>query len=484
MTLGAARRKRIDRIVAAAIAVVVIVVAVIVYLTSDIRATTLTVVDSKDAPEAPDGAPTSLSQAWTLPTDPTLGAVASPYGVVVTTDGSTVTGHDAVTGEARWSYSRPNEPQCAVGSGDLDAPGVRNRGKVRGVMVVSEKNGYCSQMMLLDPDTGERHYYRTSPNQPGGSLAFGGPYAAWLGPSLVELWRDDLVRTIQYGDLPSPPKPNAAHPGCEFTDIALADEQFATVEHCAETSPYAQVVINWATPDSAPDKPDGQDVFQHEPRATIDTGSAAARIVGITADRVAVLVSEPEPAVVVFDTSGAEQGRTPVGIPADAIEAADRLTSTGGTAPTPNVRSGSDRYSLIGDHLLAMTSDTEDVQVTPTPTTSSGAEFITPTPGQLAEESTLAGPPPLETVQVKGLTYRWTVDGALGLPAVTGDQLVMPVDGGLSVFQKTNANPGIVPLTVAVDRGAYTGRVDAAAVGEMIIETRGGTVVGLTGTSP
>ena len=41
------------------------------------------------------------------------------------------------------------------------------------------------------------------------------------------------MRTIQYGDLPNPPKPNAAHTGCTFTDIALADEQFATVEHCA-----------------------------------------------------------------------------------------------------------------------------------------------------------------------------------------------------------------------------------------------------------
>ena len=483
MTLSAARRKRIDRTVAAAIAVVVVVAAVIVYLTSDIRATTLTVGPSQDAPSTPDGAPTALSQAWTLRTDPTLGAVASPYGVVVTTDGSTVTGHDAVTGEVRWSYSRPNEPQCAVGSGDVDAPGVRNRGKVRGVMVVSEKNGYCSQVMLLDPDTGERHYYRTSPNQPGGSLAFGGPYAAWLGPSLVELWRDDLVRTIQYGDLPSPPKPNAAHTGCQFTDIALADEQFATVEHCAEISPYAQVVINWATPDSAPDKPDGQDVFQHEPRATIDTGSTAARIVGITADRVAVLVSEPEPAVVVYDSSGAETDRTPVDVPADVIAAADHLTPAGGTSPTPNVRDGSYRYSLIGDRLLAITSETEDVQVTPTPTTSAGPEFIPPTPGQLAEESTLAGPPPLETVQVKGLRYRWTLDGALGLPAVAGNQLLMPVQGGLSVFQKTNSNPGIVPLTIPVDRGDYTGRVDAAAVGQMIIETRGDTVVGLTGSS-
>jgi hypothetical protein len=59
----------------------------------------------------------------------------------------------------------------------------------------------------------------------------------------------------------------------------------------------------------------------------------------------------------------------------------------------------------------------------------------------------------------------------------------MPVSGGLSVFVAANGNPGIVPTTLPVDRGDYQGRVDAAAVGSMVIETRGGDVVGLAGSS-
>jgi len=486
VTLSAARRKRIDRIVAAAIAAAVIVVGVVVYLTSDIRATASALGSSVESPAAPVAVPTVLSEAWTLPTDPALGAVASPYGVVVTTDGTTVTGHDAVSGEVRWSYGRANEPLCAVGSGDTDAPGVTTRGKVRGLMAVSEKNGYCSQVMLLDPDTGDRHYYRTSPNQPGGSLAFGGPYSAWLGPSLLELWRDDLVRTIQYGDLPTPPKPNTAHSGCTFTDIALADEQFATVEHCPEQGANARVVINWATPDSAPDKPDGQDVFKHDARADVDTGAPAARIVGITADRVAVLVSAPEPAVVVYDPTGAEMSRTSVDIPAGSIVAADELNGAGGTVPTPAVRDGALRYSLIGDRLVAVTSQTVQVQAPPsTPTsTSSPADPTPPTVGVLAgETSTSALSAPPETVQVKDLSVRWTRDGALGLPAVIGEQLLMPVDGGLAVFVAENGNPGIVPAAIPVDRSGYDGRVDVGAVGSMIIETRGADVVGLAASA-
>jgi hypothetical protein len=485
VTLSAARRRRIDRIVAAAIAVAVVAVGVIVYLNSDIRATASVLCPASPSPDAPTAVPSSLNQAWTLPTDPTVGAVASPYGVVVTTDASTVTGHDAVTGAFRWSYGRTNETLCAVGSGDTDAPGVTSRGKVRGVMAVSAKNGYCSQVMLLDPDTGDRHYYRTSPNQPGGSLAFGGPYAAWLGPTLLELWRDDLVRTIQYGDLPAPPKPNAAHLGCTFTAIALADEQFATVEHCTD-SPNARVVINWATPDSAPDKPSDQDVFKHTPRADVDTGSPAARIVGITADRVAVLVSAPVPTVVVYDASGKVASRTEVDVPADAIVTADQLSPTGGTVPTPAVRDGAMRYSLIGDQLLGVSSSTIQVPAPPSTSTSSSSVFNAqpPTVGILAGEtdsSTAAAP--TQTVQERDLSVAWTKSGALGLPAVAGDELLMPVDAGLAVFAAANGNPAIGASTIPVDRGGYQGRVDASAVGTMIIETRSDLVVGLSATA-
>ncbi|HYN72776.1 MAG TPA: hypothetical protein VES60_09770 [Nakamurella sp.] len=492
VTMSPARRRRLDRLVAAVIAVVVVGVGVAIYLNSDVRATTSVLGPTTPAPDVPDTVPSTLTQRWSLATNPDLGSVVSPYGVVITADDHAVTGHDAVTGEVRWSYGRENLPLCAVGSGDVDAPGVTRRGMVRGVMVVSEKDGYCSQVMLLDPDTGARHYYRTSPNQVGGSLAFGGPYAAWMGPTLVELWRDDLVRTIQYGDEPNPPKPNAKHTGCTFTDIALAKDQFATVEHCPDQGGNARLVINWATPDSAPNKPDGQDVFQHDPRADIDTGSPAARIVGITADRVAVLVSSPEPAIVMYDTSGAEESRTLVEIPAEQIVAADQLAADGGTVPTPSVIDGDARYSLVGDHLIAVTSQqiTTDAPATSSTTALESREpptisvFATSTPTSESGSGSGSGSGseselPAQ-VRVDDLEFAWSKDGALGLPALIGDQLLMPVDGGLAVFVTTNGNPGIVPTTIPVDRDGYTGRVDATAVGSMIIETRGGQVVGLS----
>jgi hypothetical protein len=204
----------------------------------------------------------------------------------------------------------------------------------------------------------------------------------------------------------------------------------------------------------------------------------------VTADRVAVLVSAPEPAVVVYDSTGAETSRTPVDVPADAITAADQLSPAGGTVPTPAVRDGAMRYSLIGDQLLGVSSATVEVTA-PASTAASGASLPgvePPTVGVLAGETTASAASPVETVQVRDLSVAWTKTGALGLPAVIGDQLLMPVAGGLSVFAAANGNAGIVGSTVPVDRGGYQGRVDAAAVGAVIIETRGDLVAGLTAT--
>jgi len=139
-----------------------------------------------------------------------------------------------------------------------------------------------------------------------------------------------------------------------------------------------------------------------------------------------VLVSAPEPAVVVYDATGAETSTT--------------TTSSSG---------------LLGAE----------------PPTVSGLAGVT---------NTLGAAPPAETVQVRDLRLAWSKSGALGLPAVVGDQLMVPVQDGLAVFASDNGNAGIVPATVTVDRGGYQGRVDAAAVGAMIVETRGDQVVGLS----
>ena len=381
-----------------------------------------------------------------------------------------MTGRDAVTGAVRWSYGRSNLPICAFGSGDTDAAGAKLSGKVRGIVALYEKNGWCSQVQALDPVTGDRTYARTSANQTGGSLVFGGPYAGWMGSTLLELWRNDLVRTFQYGDQQNPTNPGTRHLGCTFTDLAISDDQLATVEHCAAEGPNARLVFNWADPNTH-DK--DQDQFKHTPRSEIDTGSPTALLVGITRDRAAVLVSAPEPAIVVYDADGTESARTKVDIPAAEITASSGVTRS---LTIDGARIGdadTTRYTVVGSHLIAMSSESVDVTVTvtPTPTTTSAADGTDESP--TGSSAATSSGPTTETQQRDSLKLDWTVGGALGLPAVIDGTAVLPVKAGLAVL----GSDGRTTRTVRVDRAGYSGPVDAAAVGAMVVETRGGAVV-------
>jgi hypothetical protein len=128
------------------------------------------------------------------------------------------------------------------------------------------------------------------------------------------------------------------------------------------------------------------------------------------------------------------------------------------------------RYSLIGSHLVAVQTATVEVSVTVTPTT-------TTTPAHPDPVSSTTPTPTVSQEDRQSLTLRFVTAGALGLPAIVDGTPLLPVQAGLAELDKT----GLALRTITVDRTGYTGRVDAAAVGSMIVETRGGTVVALQG---
>lgn len=455
-------------------AVAVTVVGVLVYRTSDLANTTLVTGVSAPVPSSVSAIPTTLAQKWTAPTDVAVGALASASGVVVTTDSHTVMGRDAVTGKQRWSYTRSNRTLCAVGSGDVGAADMTTSGSVAGITTVYDENGFCSQVATLDPVTGGRGKVRTSPNEENGSLVFGGPYAGWLGPDRLEVWRFDLVRTIQYGVQINPPKPNESRFGCTFTDLALAATHFATIEHCPAKGANARLVINFDDPGAVTGHPDGWDTFQHTVRADIDTGGIGARIIGITPDRVAVLVSGSKPAVKVFDAAGTQTSSTPVDVPSADIIGADSVAHP--ATVTPALQTANQRFSLVGSHLLAMSMPS--VNAVPPATAFTSATKTSS--ASITKVLNPSGPP--ATIAVSDLKVDWVAGNALGLPAIVDHDVLLPTAKGLSPFD-SSTGPGDLGVAgthpIPVDRGTYAGRVDASSVGRMIIEDRGSTVVGL-----
>jgi len=129
---------------------------------------------------------------------------------------------------------------------------------------------------------------------------------------------------------------------------------------------------------------------------------------------------------------------------------------------TPANSDNTVRRSLIGTHLISVSQSATDTAqpATSIPTTNTTtAASTTPT--------TSTGDRPQVSVQT--LTVDWVATNALGLPAMVSGSLLMPVPGGLSVFDASTgpaAGDSAAPArTIAMNRNDNTGRVDASAIG-------------------
>ena len=453
-----ARRRRRDLVIAGVIALVAAVVAGTIYLTSDIRAVTSTEAPKSALPKNAGSAPTSLEQRWTEPTDGTLGAAASARGVVVTTDEHGLIGRDPATGVQRWVYSRSNRDLCAVYSSDV-TPGTKSSAGpgVRGIIAIYRHGSQCQEVVNLDPQTGARKYQRTIPGALDGTLISGGPYAGWLGHDLFDVWRDELIRTRQYGKQPASNEANSARTGCTFLDAAITDEQFATVENCPQLSSTLRLVMNWPDPgDLSQDKANGGTVYTSKPRADIDTGATAARILGITPDRVAVLVNAPVSALVIYDVDGSEVSRTPMAAPAGAFEL---------TGPTPRTTLDDVQYALLGTTLMAVTTENRTVKVTATPTTTTSADLL-PTGSSSAA-------PTVTDEDRDTPVLAWQHPDVIGLPGAASGNVLIPTTTGIDVADRIE---GTIVRSLKVTRPNNPTRVDLRVIGTDLVELRGNQV--------
>ena len=181
------RRTRGDLLAAAAIAAVVAVVAALFWWNSSARAT----ISRPATTPAPNPAPArvvpeTLAQLWTAASPRTPSPVVIG-GTVVTGDGRTVQGRDAQTGQNRWTFARDTN-LCAV-SYIYDLA----------VAVYPDVRG-CGQVSGIDAATGRRGPTRTAYADKHVVVSSNGSAILSAGPTRLELWRSDLVRTIAFGE--------------------------------------------------------------------------------------------------------------------------------------------------------------------------------------------------------------------------------------------------------------------------------------------
>ncbi len=367
------------------------------------------------APLAATVVPTGFAFAWQAPSAATPGpVVAGP--AVVTADGSTVVGWDARIGAQTWSYTR-DLPLCTAAAGFPAADGGVGRVFALYRNVAGDRP-YCSELTSLRPDTGARAAQRNPDARPGTRVLADAGLIALTGTDHAEILRSpDLVRTLEFGDVPAPVQPNQQpRSGCTFGSFAFDAARLGVVERCPGEPTDRLTVLAAEGPDG-PGKPTEQ--------FSVPLPGPGARIVALSSRRTAVALSGP-PRLLIVDEAGAQTALVPLDLP-DSDLAAD---PPGGAVPT--AADVQRRYWWTGSRTIAL--DAAD------------------------------------------LTPIWTLRGTLGAGTRYAEALLVPVPDGLAEVDITS---GAVRRTIAVTREDRSAPVVVAAHGELLLEQRGPTLVAL-----
>lgn len=404
--LAPERRSRRDLVAAAVIVVVLLVLSVLLWARSDARSTISVPAAVPAAPLAvATTVPATLTQTWQAPSAATTAPIVLG-GVVVTADGSQVSGRDPASGRVLWSYAR-DRPLCAA-TGQWD----------RAVAVYRSSRG-CSDVTSLDAATGERGPQRDSEADNAVTLAGNGTYLASIGADRMEVWRSDLVRTLEFGRVDAPVNPDAQpRPGCAMRSVAFSPQRIAVVLSCPGEQGDRLSLLSPAPED--PTKPT-------EIASTL-LGVTGARAIAGSGERTAVYLPGPDPRIGLYDDSAALASSAPL---ADA--------------PAPNAAHG----------LVEATTSTASVLSWWTGTA-------------------------LVALRAGDLTTNWQLPAALGPGTEMAGQLLVPVAAGIAEVSSTTGAPA---RTIPVDRAGFTpagGQPIALAVaGPVVLEQRGPTVTAL-----
>jgi hypothetical protein len=408
------RRRRADLVAAVVIVVLVVAGATVLWRTSPIAGTTdSTAATPIAAPPAASGVPAAFTEAWLAPSAATASpVVAGP--AAVTADGGAVVGHDALTGAERWRYSR-DVPLCTAAAGFPSA----DDGAGRLLALYEGSTGWCSELTALRSATGARAAASNPDMRTGTRLLADGSFVAATGPDYLEVWRSDLVRTLEFGAVPTPVQV-AVQPrtGCLYGSAALMAGRLGVIERCpGETADRITVV-----------KPDGAEAEKPEVQLSVELPGTGATVVALSAERVAVAL--PDPArLMVLDKAGEQVAMIALDVPDEDVATETLGSSPGG--PAAVTTDGERVYWWTGAHTVALDADLGPV---------------------------------------------WTAPGTLGPAVAYGGGLLVPVAGGLA---ELDPRRGTVLRTVAVQRTDRDGPVRLAVIGEMLLEQRGPEVVAL-----
>lgn len=395
--------RRRDRVVAAVLAVLCVATGMVVWLFSDSRATTRHLA-SEPPPRltVPSAVPGALAERWSATSEATPVPVAEG-GFVITASDGTVAGRDPLTGEVRWSYGRDLE-LCTVSAAWSKA------------LAVYRKDVGCSEVTQLDPATGRRTAQRNGDAEAPTRLVVDDSHVTTTGTELLNTWRSDLVKTLEYGRVPAPVNPGRQpRPDCRYSTVAAGGDRVGVIEHCPGETGARLTVLKAA----------GEEADEPEQVFSVLLPEPTAQLVAMSDERVAVALPERRQ-LLVWNYDGNQVGTYDLAVPTSELAA----VPPSGVVSTSKGREHV--YWFTGSRTVAL--------------------------------------------DLHKLQPRWTVEGTLGPGTVFANEYVVPVRGGIAALDEYT---GATTRTVAVDRHGYEGPVELAATGPVLLEQRGRTLVAL-----
>ncbi|CAM3139299.1 hypothetical protein SAXI111661_19780 [Saccharomonospora xinjiangensis] len=395
--------RRRDRVVAMALAVLCVAAGVVVWLLGDSHATSLhTTSVTPPRLATPESVPGSLAERWSAPSEAAPVPVAEG-GFVVTASNGTVAGRDPLTGAIRWSYERDLE-LCTVGTAWSK------------VLAVYRKDAGCSEVTQLDPATGRRTAQRNGDAESPTRLVVDEAHVTTTGTRLINTWRSDLVKTLEYGRVPAPVNPERQpRPGCRYSTVAAGGDKVGVIEHCPRETGARLTVLKAA----------GAEADEPEQVFSALLPEMTAQLVAMSDTHVAVALPGRRQ-LFVWDDNGTQVGTYGL------VPGTDELAAVPGSGAVSTAVSREHVYWFTGSHTVALSRD--------------------------------------------GLRPRWTVGGTLGPGTVFAGEYVVPMAGGIAVLDERT---GATTRTVAVDRHGYRGPVELETAGPVLLEQRGRTLVAL-----
>ena len=360
------------------------------------------------APAASEGYPVAATEVARVTFTPVSG-LSKPLivdGVLAVPHETSVEGVNPADGSSLWTYTR-DKKVCSLAA---------TLGSV--ITTFDNQDAGCGDVVAVTATTGAYRATRSDIAAENVVPIQSNDAAGTVASTRLELWRNDLVRTVEYG-LPMAPQEGDFQPDqdCTITSALTRKANLVVSNTCPDKPDTTTLRIQ---------KRDPADSRKPEVSRVVDTSTLGSVLVAVGQEGMAAYLPAAQPIIISFDKEGKELARTTV-------------------EPAP----------LLQGHTT---------------------ELFAPATADLPHHMTWFDGARLYLFRPDTLAVDRIVEGVLGTGVATADRLIVPNTQGLAVVNWDN---GAVEEEIPVDREGYSGPISLAIAGDTIVEQRGDTYVSL-----